>query len=138
MNQTTEFLADQNASYLSGKAIERILEGDLKEAQELLKREEKRLEKLPKPAPVVDFPPVTHVKKSCKDLDSTAHVCEQCVKKDYRDELPFDYKITVTDKGTCDACGGHDLQLTSILKVQADAEKDEKKTPFVFASNAEN
>lgn len=139
MNQITEFLAEQNSSYLSGKAIESILQGDLKEAQDLLKREEKRLEKLPKAPQVYDLPLAqVQPKKPCAELPDNAHVCESCVKKDYREELPFDYRATITDKGTCDSCHGTDLQLTSLLKVRADieAQKPEKpeKLGLVFAS----
>lgn len=138
MNQVIEFLAEQNVSYLTGLAIESALRGDLKEAQDLLKREEKRLEKLPKIPQVYDLPLTqTPAKKPCAELPDNAHVCESCVKKDFREELPFDYRATITDKGTCDSCHGTDLQLTSLLKVRSDIEsqKPEKaeKVSFVLA-----
>jgi hypothetical protein len=139
MNSTTEFLAESNASYLAGKSIEAILSGDLKEAQELLKREEKRIEKLPKVPQVMEFPTAPiHTKIKVQDLPDNAKVCESCVKQDHRDDLPFDYKIVVHDKGKCDSCGV-DTQLTNVLKVRSDieAQKEPQKTTWAVAPKLE-
>lgn len=137
MNQITEFLAEQNSSYLSGKAIESILQGDLKEAQDLLKREEKRLEKLPKIPVVMELPSLEpHKKVQCQDLPENAKVCQNCVKRDHANDLPFDYTITVHTRGNCDSCGV-DAQLTNIVKVRSDieaqAEPKTEKLGSVFA-----
>ena len=135
MNDTIDFLAGNNVSYLSGKAIESVLKGELKEAQELLKKEQSRIDKLPKVPQVYDLPLAqAQPKKPCAELPDNAHVCESCVKKDYREELPFDYRATITDKGTCDSCHGTDLQLTSLLKVRADIEAQKPEKPEKLGS----
>lgn len=138
MNSTTEFLAESNASYLSGKAIESILSGDLKEAQELLKREEKRIEKLPKVPQVMDFPTEAHVKVKAQDLPENARICQSCVKQDYANDLPFDYTINAKHKGKCDSCGT-DTLLTDILVVRSDieAQKEPQKTSWTIAPKLE-
>jgi hypothetical protein len=139
MNETIAFLSEKNVSYLTGLSIEQILKGNLKEAQELLKAEEKRLDKLPKPVQVMEFPTAPiHTKVKVQELPDNAKVCESCVKQDHRDDLPFDYKIVVHDKGKCDSCGA-DTQLTNVLKVRSDIEtqKEPQKTSWTIAPKLE-
>jgi len=138
MNETIAFLSEKNVSYLTGLSIEQILKGNLKEAQELLKAEEKRLDKLPKPVQVMDFPTETHVKVKAQDLPENARICQSCVKQDYANELPFDYTINAKHKGKCDSCGT-DTLLTDILVVRSDIEtqKEPQKTSWTIAPKLE-
>jgi hypothetical protein len=132
VNQITEFLAEQNASYLSGKSIEAVLAGDLNEAQELLKREQKRLEKLPKPVIVADpiEPKVISERIPFSQLTDVDHVCETCCRKE---GAPFDYRITSSRNGQCDSCG-NEKPLQSIMRFNEDMnKKDQKEDPIPFA-----
>jgi len=131
VNQITEFLAEQNASYLSGKSIEAVLAGDLNEAQELLKREQKRLEKLPKPVVVAEpIEPKSGERIPFSQLTDVDHVCETCCRKE---GAPFDYRITSSRNGQCDSCG-NEKPLQSIMRFNEDMnKKDQKEDPIPFA-----
>jgi hypothetical protein len=133
MNEVIAFLSEKNVSYLTGLSIEQILKGNLREAQELLKAEEKRLEKLPKPAPVIEpIEPKSGERIPFSELTETHHVCETCSRKE---GAPFDYRITSSRLGKCDSCGS-EKPLQSIMRFNEDMKKnepEEKETPIPFA-----
>jgi hypothetical protein len=131
MNEVIAFLSEKNVSYLTGLSIEQILKGNLREAQELLKAEEKRLEKLPKPVVVADpiEPKVISERIPFSQLTDVDHVCETCCRKE---GAPFDYRITSSRNGQCDSCG-NEKPLQSLMRFHEDTKKETKEDPIPFA-----
>lgn len=136
MNDRIKFLAQQRTSYLAGKAIEAILDGNHSGAQELLQME---IESIKLHPPIADLKPKEQVSANridCNHLDNAAKVCFGCIKKDMPD-LPADFAFTSTSKGQCESCGEHDLLLTTMIKVrssqdQAIAPDTEADLPFML------
>jgi hypothetical protein len=141
MNECIKFLAQQRTSYLAGKAIEAILDGDHAHAQNLLSMEIESMKSMPPQKIDQKIADPIGMRIDCINLDDSAKVCFGCIKKDMP-HLPKTYQFTSVDKGQCESCGHHDLHLTTLLKVRSFADQvaspllDEQAPSMLQAPNS--